>query len=301
MEPYTTQKKDAQVENERKRERFWCEDKVTPPMACAGAGTNNTTSDVPFMKLAIEVAKSALNVGEVPVGCIIVLNRPYYYSSNLNEKNIIPENVIISYGCNQVNATRDATRHAEMVAIDRILTNGITSDQMNLPHDMILSKKKKCTSNNDNNVVSNENNETRTIASSDTSNASLESIECLNNKFGWGSGRIFSHDIFQYCDLYVTCEPCIMCAAALAKIGIHRVYYGCKNERFGGCGSLLKLHNMPFCSPCNKTNTKHKKSQGYEIYGGICEEEAIQLLRTFYDRENFHAPEDKRKKKLLDV
>ena len=118
MEPYTTQKKDAQVENEKKRERFWCEDKVTPPMACAGAGTNNTTSDVPFMKLAIEVAKSALNVGEVPVGCIIVLNRPYYYSSNLNEKNIIPENVIISYGCNQVNATRDATRHAEMVRVE---------------------------------------------------------------------------------------------------------------------------------------------------------------------------------------
>ena len=30
---------------------------------------------------------------------------------------------------------------------------------------------------------------------------------------------------------------------------------------------------MPFCSPCNQNNTKHKKSQGYEIYGGICEEE----------------------------
>ena len=55
---------------------------------------------------------------------------------------------------------------------------------------------------------------------------------------------------------------------------------------------------MPFCPPSNKNNITQIKSQGYKIYGGVCEDEAIKLLRTFYNRENFHAPEDKRKKKL---
>jgi len=33
-----------------------------------------------------------------------------------------------------------------------------------------------------------------------------------------------------------------MCAAALAKLGIRKVYFGCKNERFGGNGSVLSVH-----------------------------------------------------------
>lgn len=58
------------------------------------------------------------------------------------------------------------------------------------------------------------------------------------------------------CTLYVTCEPCVMCASALAKVRIGRVtltrskpknyvdnnvqvVYGCDNDRFGGCGSVL--------------------------------------------------------------
>ena len=76
---------------------------------------NSKTNE--YMKVAIEVAKSALHVGEVPVGCVIVLNQPYHLPSNdsNNSDIIIPKGIILSYGCNQVNATRDATRHAEMV------------------------------------------------------------------------------------------------------------------------------------------------------------------------------------------
>lgn len=48
--------------------------------------------------------------------------------------------------------------------------------------------------------------------------------------------------IFSDCDLFVTCEPCIMCAAAIGKIGIKNVYFGCHNERFGGNGSILSVH-----------------------------------------------------------
>ena len=44
-------------------------------------------------------------------------------------------------------------------------------------------------------------------------------------------------------DLYVTVEPCIMCASALRQYRIRAVYFGCLNERFGGCGGVMRLHS----------------------------------------------------------
>ena len=41
--------------------------------------------------------------------------------------------------------------------------------------------------------------------------------------------------------VYVNVEPCIMCASALIQLEIPLVYFGCKNERFGGCGSVLDV------------------------------------------------------------
>ena len=80
------------------------------------------------------------------------------------------------------------------------------------------------------------------------------------------------------------------CAAALARVHIGRVFFGCRNDRFGGCGSLMHLH-QPDALPSSSTHA------GYPIYSGILEQEAIVLLRSFYDRENFHAPDEKRKRK----
>jgi tRNA-specific adenosine deaminase 2 len=51
-----------------------------------------------------------------------------------------------------------------------------------------------------------------------------------------------SPTIFKETDLYVTVEPCIMCASALRQIGIRAVYFGCFNERFGGTGGILKIN-----------------------------------------------------------
>jgi tRNA-specific adenosine deaminase 2 len=39
------------------------------------------------------------------------------------------------------------------------------------------------------------------------------------------------------CTLYVTVEPCVMCACALRHVGIRRVVFGCGNDKFGGCGA----------------------------------------------------------------
>jgi tRNA-specific adenosine deaminase 2 len=110
------------------------------------------------------------------------------------------------------------------------------------------------------------------------------------NRFGWGSGRLYSVEVLQECHLYVTCEPCIMCAAALAEVKIGKVIFGCRNDKFGGCGSILRLHESNSIAPGHL---------GYPIVAGVLKDESIRMLQSFYNRENFHAPECKRKRKIV--
>lgn len=84
-------------------------------------------------------------------------------------------------------------------------------------------------------------------------------------------------------DLYVTVEPCIMCASALRQYGIRSVYYGCGNDRFGGNGSVLSIHSDQGIDP------------GYPSYGGLYRKAAIMLLRRFYIQENGNAPNPRAK------
>lgn len=49
--------------------------------------------------------------------------------------------------------------------------------------------------------------------------------------------------ILNETDLYVTVEPCVMCASMLRQYGIRAVYFGCWNERFGGTGGVLNMHS----------------------------------------------------------
>lgn len=93
--------------------------------------------------------------------------------------------------------------------------------------------------------------------------------------------RILMHyppTVFRETDLYVTVEPCIMCASALRQYQIRSVYYGCANDRFGGTGGVLSIHSDLNVDP------------PYPVYGGIFREEAIMLLRRFYVQENEKAP-----------
>ncbi|ORY33120.1 cytidine deaminase-like protein [Naematelia encephala] len=85
--------------------------------------------------------------------------------------------------------------------------------------------------------------------------------------------------------LYVTVEPCVMCASALRQIGIGRVVYGCGNDRFGGCGSVLDISS-------SESNNIHPP---FTAVGGYYREEAIMLLRRFYLSENQNAPNPKKK------
>jgi tRNA(Arg) A34 adenosine deaminase TadA len=68
--------------------------------------------------------------------------------------------------------------------------------------------------------------------------------------------QTYPRSTLQSTDLYVTVEPCVMCASALKQYRIRSVYYGCANDRFGGTGGVLSLHSelvAPILQPewCN--------------------------------------------------
>ena len=71
------------------------------------------------------------------------------------------------------------------------------------------------------------------------------------------------------CELYVTLEPCPMCAGAILNAKIGRVVYGAKDPRGGALGSLIDLRSYPFY---------HKP----EIVSGVREQECRELLQNFF-------------------
>jgi tRNA(adenine34) deaminase len=72
------------------------------------------------------------------------------------------------------------------------------------------------------------------------------------------------------CDLYVTLEPCPMCATAIAFARLRRVYYGAGDPKGGAVDHGVRLFDQPTC---------HHRP---EVYGGIGETEAAELLREFF-------------------
>ncbi|XP_034017756.1 tRNA-specific adenosine deaminase 2 isoform X2 [Thalassophryne amazonica] len=154
---------------------------------------------VKWMDSAFHMAKDALGHGEVPVGCLLVY-----------------DNQVIGRGQNE------ATRHAEMVALDQLLD-----------------------------WCRHSNLEVRAVC--------------------------------EQTALYVTVEPCVMCAAALRLLRIPLVVYGCRNERFGGCGSVLDVSSADL----PQTGSTFKCVSGHRA------DEAVDILKTFYKQENPNAPNPK--------
>lgn len=72
------------------------------------------------------------------------------------------------------------------------------------------------------------------------------------------------------CDLYVTKEPCAMCAGALVHVRMRRVVFGCADERSGGAGGAINLLQMPtFNHRCDITT-------------GVLQQECASLLQSFF-------------------
>lgn len=72
------------------------------------------------------------------------------------------------------------------------------------------------------------------------------------------------------CDLYVTLEPCAMCAGAIAAARVARLYYGAADPKSGGVAQGARVFAHPQCH------------HAPEVYDGIAEAEAAALLRDFF-------------------
>ena len=139
-----------------------------------------------FMDLALKAAETARKSGEVPIGCVIVLN-----------------NEVIATAGNRTLIDRDPTAHAEILAI-REATKVIGSERL--------------------------------------------------------IGR----------DLYVTLEPCTMCAGAISLARIRRLYYGAADPKGGAVESGVRFFASPACHHVP------------EVYSAVGESEAATLLRDFF-------------------
>lgn len=143
-------------------------------------------SDAAFMRQALRLAEKAFKAEEVPVGAIVVQNGR-----------------IIARAYNQVELLKDATAHAEMLAITQ-------------------------------------------------AEATL------------GAWRLTD------CDLYVTKEPCPMCAGALVHVRMRRVIFGCADDRGGAAGGVLNLLQMPALN--------HR----CVVTAGVLQNECAALLQSFF-------------------
>jgi len=139
-----------------------------------------------FMGEALRLARRAMDAEEVPIGAVIVR-----------------DGRIIARAWNQVEMLKDATAHAEMLAITQ--AESVVDD--------------------------------------------------------W---RLTD------CDLYVTKEPCPMCAGALVHARIRRVIFGCPDERGGAAGGLINLLQMP--------TLNHR----CEITSGVRANECASILKAFF-------------------
>ncbi|EKX34987.1 hypothetical protein GUITHDRAFT_80172 [Guillardia theta CCMP2712] len=95
--------------------------------------------------------------------------------------------------------------------------------------------------------------------------------------------------LLEGCEVFVTCEPCIMCASALGQLNVKRVVMGCRNLFFGGCGSVISINAKSALGKCLE--------RGFKCEWGVEEEAAIELLRIFYSGKNPRAPNPKFRRK----
>lgn len=217
-----------------------------------------------FVEQAFKLAEEALEAGEVPVGCVFVY-----------------EGQVIGAGRNRTNELKNATRHAEIEAIDQVLAwwKGNKSDQpvSQQSDDKQADYQQPDQKQPDNQLPDDKQSDQKQLNEKlpdDNQPASLESI--------WPS-----------IDLYVTVEPCVMCARILRNLRLRAVYYGCGNDRFGGCGSVLSIHDTDAITD-PPLNVRTERLNGNR---------AIFMLQSFYCCRNPNAPvprvKDKRKVKIV--
>jgi tRNA(adenine34) deaminase len=148
-----------------------------------------SSPDQSYMREALRMAEKAREADEVPVGAVVVR-----------------EGKIIARAYNQVELLKDATAHAEMLA--------------------------------------------------------LTQAEAAMNDW-----RLTD------CDLYVTKEPCVMCAGAIVHTRIRRIIFGCADPRSGGAGGIINLLQHPALN------------HHCQITAGVLENECASILQEFFRKK----------------
>lgn len=82
--------------------------------------------------------------------------------------------------------------------------------------------------------------------------------------------KILNNERLNGCDLYVTKEPCAMCAGAIVHARLERVIIGARDDKYGACGTVLDV--------CGNNKLNHRP----EIIFGILEKESGDLLKKFF-------------------
>jgi tRNA-specific adenosine deaminase 2 len=224
---------------------------------------------------------------ETPVGCVIV-----------------HEGEVIARGMNATNVTRNGTRHAEFMAIASLFSVAPKSG----PRTTCLKPKvppKVPEGKEDDSTYSQE------WRSPDEGNEDGSKGHLYPYGQKTTSLEHVPTDILQKSILYVTVEPCVMCASLLRQFRIKKVYFGAVNDKFGGCGGVFNIHanGLPPGST-DRVQPEPKRylfpdgggslgvsyprggghgsnvEPGFEIEGGWSRDEAVGLLRRFYVQEN---------------
>lgn len=249
----------------------------------------------------------ALKINETPVGCVLVRNGE-----------------IIARGMNATNVTRNGTRHAEFMAICALLSSPAKTGPRTTrlkPKELSEKEARDIKEEREALVTDGESIDTASETASLSNIVLHEGNEdgSKSHLYPYGQKLIsderVSKSIITESILYVTVEPCIMCASLLRQLGIKKVYFGAVNDKFGGTGGVFSIHaNSLPVSEDGQTASAHPMPRatqladgtggtlgisfppgggdggnveaGYEIEGGWGRDEAVGLLRRFYVQEN---------------
>jgi len=103
----------------------------------------------------------------------------------------------------------------------------------------------------------------RELSKNALAHAEIEAIDSACKKLGgW---RLWE------CELYVTLEPCPMCAGAIINSRIRRVVFGAYDKKAGSCSSVINLFTLPY-------------NHIPEVIGGVMERECSELLSEFFKK-----------------
>ncbi|KAH9905339.1 hypothetical protein F4778DRAFT_769967 [Xylariomycetidae sp. FL2044] len=237
-----------------------------------------------YMREALDMGVLALKTNETPVGAVIV-----YHGR------------VIAKGMNATNITRNGTRHAEFMALSALLSRKEKGDVVDVNIDPNPALDDACWGDVD---------------------------PTDGHIYPYGQklhpAPVVDRDIIRECVLYVTVEPCVMCASLLRQLGISKVYFGAVNDKFGGTGGVFRIHmnSKPVPRPNHRpyqngygphdidriskgrANALPRDEddgdggnveRGFPAEGGYLRDDAVSLLRRFYVQENGRAPQPRKK------